>query len=54
MTDGLPIPSQYWSESADALLAALQTSADGLGTADAQARLDPSGCRTEQMTQGAD
>jgi Mg2+-importing ATPase len=35
----MSIPSQYWSQPAESLLAALQSTADGLATPDAQQRL---------------
>jgi Mg2+-importing ATPase len=43
MTDKPPDPSQYWSQPPESLLAALQSTADGLSTADAQQRLEQFG-----------
>jgi Mg2+-importing ATPase len=39
MTEKTSIPSQYWSQSTESLLVALQSTGDGLGDADAQQRL---------------
>ena len=43
MSDTSVSTSEYWSQSADSLLAALQTSSDGLGAADASSRLSQYG-----------
>ncbi|MDH4208360.1 MAG: HAD-IC family P-type ATPase, partial [Anaerolineae bacterium] len=43
MSDTWVSTSEYWSQSADSLLAALQTSSDGLGAADASSRLSQYG-----------